>query len=175
MSLYLQMQPSAIWSSDVWWSIHDDVIKWKNFPHYWPFLRGIHRSPVNSPHKGQWRGALMFSFICAWMTSWINNREPGDLRRHHAQHDVIVMTTDNIGNNNKVKWIIQLCQCVFIVLTKYGIHHNRDITVKSMVHCHPMICNISEDSALPRPYHPIYRLRYLFWFDYPVEPSKQWK
>ena len=45
--------------------IHDDVIKWKHFPRYWPFARGIHRSPVNSPHKGQWRGALMFSWICA--------------------------------------------------------------------------------------------------------------
>ena len=44
--------------------IHDDVIKWKHFPRYWPFVRGIHRSPVNSPHKGQWRGALMFSLIC---------------------------------------------------------------------------------------------------------------
>ena len=41
--------------------IHDDAIKWKHFPRYWPFVRGIHRSPVNSPHKGQWRGALMFS------------------------------------------------------------------------------------------------------------------
>ena len=39
---------------------HDDVIKWKHFPRYWPFVRRIHRSPVNSPHKGQWRGALMF-------------------------------------------------------------------------------------------------------------------
>ena len=36
---------------------HDDVIKWKHFPPYWPFVRGIHRSPVNSPHKGQWWGA----------------------------------------------------------------------------------------------------------------------
>ena len=45
-------------------NIHDDVIKWKHFPRYWPFLRGIHRWPVNSPHKGQWRGALMFSLIC---------------------------------------------------------------------------------------------------------------
>ena len=43
--------------------LHDDVIKWKHFPRYWPFVRGIHRSPVNSPHKGQWRGALMFSLI----------------------------------------------------------------------------------------------------------------
>ena len=32
-------------------SKHDDVIKWKHFPRYWPFVRGIHRSPVNSPHK----------------------------------------------------------------------------------------------------------------------------
>ena len=40
--------------------IHDDVIKWKHFPRCWPFVSGIHRSPVNSPHKGQWRGALIF-------------------------------------------------------------------------------------------------------------------
>ena len=46
-------------------SVHDDVMKWKHFPRYWPFVRGIHRSPVNSLHKGQWRGALMFSLICA--------------------------------------------------------------------------------------------------------------
>ena len=42
---------------------HDDVIKWKHFSRYCPFVRGIHRSPVNSPHKGQWRGALMGFFI----------------------------------------------------------------------------------------------------------------
>ena len=41
-----------------------DVIKWKHFPRYWPFVRGIHRSPVNYPHKSQWRGALMFSLMC---------------------------------------------------------------------------------------------------------------
>ena len=44
---------------------HEDVIKWKLFQRYWPFVRGIHWSPVNSPHKDQWRGALMFSLICA--------------------------------------------------------------------------------------------------------------
>ena len=31
---------------------------------YWPFLRIIHRTPVDYPHKCQWRGALMFSLIC---------------------------------------------------------------------------------------------------------------
>ena len=70
---------------------HDDVIKWKHFPRYWPFVRGIHWSPVNSPHKGQWRGALMFSLICALINGWVNNREAGDLRRHRAHYDVIVM------------------------------------------------------------------------------------
>ena len=74
-----------------WVGWHDDVIKWKHFPRYWPFARGIHRSPVNSPHKGQWRGALMFSLIWVWMNGWINNREAGDLRRNRAHYDVTVM------------------------------------------------------------------------------------
>ena len=51
----------------------------------------IHRSPVNSPHKGQWRGALTFSLICAWINGWVNNREVGDLRRYRAHYDVTVM------------------------------------------------------------------------------------
>ena len=70
--------------------IHDDVIKWKRFPRYWPFVRAIHRFPVNSPHKGQWRGALMFSLICVWISGWVNNREAGDLRRYRAHYDVTV-------------------------------------------------------------------------------------
>ena len=45
-----------------------------------------HRSPVNSPHKGQWRGALIFPLIYAWINAWSNNREAGDLRRHFPRH-----------------------------------------------------------------------------------------
>ena len=70
---------------------HDDVIKWKHFPRYWPFVRGIHRSPVNSPHKGQWRGALMFSLICIRINGCVYNGEAGDLRRHRAHYAVTVM------------------------------------------------------------------------------------
>ena len=73
------------------WISNDDVIKWKHFLRYWPFVQGIHRGPVNSPHKGQWRGALMFSSICVWIISWVNNRESGDLRRYRAHYDFIVM------------------------------------------------------------------------------------
>ena len=70
---------------------HDDVIKWKHLPRYWPFVQGIHRSPVNSLHKGQWHGALMFSLICVWINHWVNNREAGDLRCCLAHFDVIVI------------------------------------------------------------------------------------
>ena len=69
----------------------DDFIRWKHFSRYWPSVWGIHRSPVNSPHKGQWRGALMFSLICALINNCVNNHEAGDLRRHRAHCDVSVM------------------------------------------------------------------------------------
>ena len=52
---------------------------------------GIHRSPVNSPHKGQWRRALIFSLVCAWINGWANSLEADDLRRHRPHCDVIVM------------------------------------------------------------------------------------
>ena len=59
---------------------HNEVIKWKHFPCYCPFVQGIHRSPVNFPHKGQWRRALMLSVICVWINDWVNTREAGDFQ-----------------------------------------------------------------------------------------------
>ena len=63
----------------------------ETFLHYWPFVRGIHWSTVNSLHKGQWCGALMFSLICTRTNDWVNNRDASDLRRHHAHYDVTVI------------------------------------------------------------------------------------
>ena len=63
----------------------------ETFQRYWPFARGIHRSPMNSPHKGQWRGALMFSVIYAWINGSVNNSEAGNLKRHRPHYDVIAM------------------------------------------------------------------------------------
>ena len=71
--------------------LHDDVIKWRHFPRYWPFVREIHRPPVNFPHNGQLRGALMFSLIYAWTNGWVKSREAGDWRRHRDHYDVTVM------------------------------------------------------------------------------------
>ena len=74
-----------------WYKHHDDVIKWKHFQRYWPFVLGIHRSLVNSQHKGQWHRALMFFFIWAWINGEANTREAGDLGCHLTHYDVTVM------------------------------------------------------------------------------------
>ena len=67
---------------------HDDVIKLKKNPRYWLFVWWINRSPVNSPHKGQLRGAFTISFICAWTNNWVISRDACDLSRHRAHYDV---------------------------------------------------------------------------------------
>ena len=101
-----------------WPGHHDDIIKWKQFPRYWTFERGIHRSTLNSPHKGQWHGALIFSLICAWMNSWVNNRKAGDLRRHRAHYDVIVMMQMNEHHGH---WQ-QICYCSKVLFFKERDH-----------------------------------------------------
>ena len=77
---------------------HDDLIKWKHFPPYRPFLWGIHWSPLNSPHKGQWCVALIFSLIYTWINGWVNNDEAADLRCHRTHYDITVMKTYNKYN-----------------------------------------------------------------------------
>ena len=98
--------------------MHDDIVTWKSVLHFWSYLQGMHWSQIDSswwrhqmetfsallaicagnspvpgefPHKGQWRGALMFTLICARINGWVNNIEAGDLRRYLPHYDVIVM------------------------------------------------------------------------------------
>ena len=66
--VYLSTTISHQITSFTWWRHQMET-----FPRYWPFVRGIHRSPVKSPHKGQSRGALMGFFICGWSHGWVNN------------------------------------------------------------------------------------------------------
>ena len=112
----------------LWW--HDDVIKWKHFPRNWPFVRGIHRSPVNSLHKGQWRRALMFSLICVWVNDWVNNRKAGDLRRYRVHYDVTVMSYTTVAARAVIvrragllwsqqdfewRWSVPLFKCLIVL------------------------------------------------------------
>ena len=104
-------------------SYHDGVIKWKHFPPYWPFVPGIHRSPVNSPQKGQWRGALKFSLISTWTNGWVNNRDAGDLRRHWAHYVITVMHICKTGSLLIIyiyNIITHICNKDFSIVKLYG-------------------------------------------------------
>ena len=93
----------------------------EHFPRHWPFVRGIHWSPVNFPHKGQWRGVLMFSLIWAWINAWVNYREAGDLRRHRGQYDVIVMKTLQTRRTQWVWMALVTIGLVSIIMTSTAI------------------------------------------------------
>ena len=97
---------------------HDDVIEWKHFLRYWPCVKGIHWSSVNSPHKGQWHEALMFSLSCAWTNGWAHCRDAGDLRYHRAHYDVIVMEAT----------INYLSQWLFVASPTENITWNKAVT-----------------------------------------------
>ena len=104
------------------------------------FVRGIHRSPVNSQHKGQWRGALMFSLICAWINGWVNNREAGGLRRNRAHYHVIVMCED---------------------FGEYWPHYNSTALWKSCLHLCLLISRIAEEGHQLRGHND--RQCLIFW------------
>ena len=98
--------------------VEHDITHWRC---YWPYVRGIHWSPVNSTHKGQWRRALMFSFTCVWINGWVNNRETGDLKRHRAHHDVIVMC--RCSPFQQPHHFLHAEQLVVVVRAKLSIFH----------------------------------------------------
>ena len=75
-----------VWLTRAWWRHQMET-----FSALLAICAGNSPSPVTSPHKGQWRGALMFSLICVWINGWVNNHEAGDLRRYRAHYDVKVM------------------------------------------------------------------------------------
>ena len=120
----------------IWW-----CHQMETFPRYWPFVRGIHGSPVNSPRKGQWRGALMFSLICGWLNNWVNNSDAGDLRRHRAQYDVTVMKNPNTKiwmkwkqHNTKSSWLIRKYWAESIGWYKHILHDKLFVVAQYIEH-----------------------------------------
>ena len=98
------------------------------FLRYWSFMRW----PVNSPHKGQWRGDLIFSLVCDWMDGWVNDREADELRRHRIHYEVIVMW----GSTCPVKCAVLLV-CLAIVTSSL---EQRNIC---WLECHTKIYNVA--------------------------------
>ena len=120
-------------------TVHGDVIKWKHLPRYWPLVRGIHWPLVDSSHKDQWRGALMFSLM-----AWANNQYIGDLRHHRAHYGVtVIRNTDYSGSvfiDNEAEGIgVEYVDCVLLTVVyelvrylKYATHlvstHNNRVS-----------------------------------------------
>ena len=118
---------------------HDDVIGWKHFPRYWPFVRGIHRSPVNSPQKIS--DAELWCFLWSVKNGWINNREADDLRRHRAHYDVIVMIA-SLANNSWNRKDISFCimiSSVFAISTTVILFSSSEKAIIShyLIQCWP--------------------------------------
>ena len=85
LSGFIKRYSQCLWS---WWRHQMET-----FSTSLALCAGNSPGPVNSPHKGQWRRALMFSLICARINDWVNNREADDLRRHRGHYDVSVMAS----------------------------------------------------------------------------------
>ena len=80
--------------------------------------------PANSPHKSQWRGALMFSLICAWINEWVNNREAGDLRLHRGHYDVNVMVFPAVRADNVESVSMSYIKCTPKLFNTLRPRHN---------------------------------------------------
>ena len=95
MTTTLGFQCNTLLSLDVIKQHHEDIFAswWRHQMETFSALLTLceGNSPVNSPPKSKWRGASMFSLICAWENLWVNIRDAGDLRRHRAYYDITVM------------------------------------------------------------------------------------
>ena len=45
---YIMIDDGLMWFIHLYF-LHDDIMKWKHFPLYWPFVWGIHRWPTQRP------------------------------------------------------------------------------------------------------------------------------
>ena len=82
-------------ANNVWPKLALLVLR-KHFPRYLLFGRRVHRSPVNFPLTDQWRGAMMFSLICAWTNVWANHQDTGELR-HHTHYGAAPATMSKLN------------------------------------------------------------------------------
>ena len=113
---------------------------------------------VNSPHKGQWRGALMFSLICAWINGWVNNREAGDLRRNRAHYDVIIMSRCDYTLHDVKGLIVRKYATLYL---KTWVVICDDVTM-SQPHFHFNIDVIRHVCSVPLCYRPHDAVRFPF-------------
>ena len=97
---------------------HDYVIKWKHFPRYWPFVRGIHLwIPRTKASDAELR---CFLWSAPWIDGWVNNRKAGNLRRQRAHYDVIVINVMTFQIQRLQLFVRQLVQQKLAAQRKYS-------------------------------------------------------
>ena len=152
--VYVRASERSLFVWTWWW-------KWKPFPVYRPFVRGIHRSSAGSPHKGQWRGALIFSLIWAWTKVWENSRDAGDSRRNRAYYDVTVM--DLIGTGESPTCCSMKCMTLYIESTTPHPTDN-EIPVRHLFNVlgsHPHVCFMRNNVSLIA--YNIFKFHFIFF------------
>ena len=87
---------------------------------------GVNWSLVNSPHKGQWCGALMFSLISTWTNRWVNNRDAADLRCHWAHHDVTVPEHLQTQCPQCHGWFPQACLYIYLSECALSVNYSQN-------------------------------------------------
>ena len=101
----------------------------KHFSHYWTFVRGIHRLPVDSPLKGRWRGVFDGFFDVPlnkllskqWMLSmwrhyndWFSGNRIAHLREYRWSNpgiDIIWLKTITKHNKARIICIVFIMHC----------------------------------------------------------------
>ena len=103
-------------------------------------------SPMDSSHKSQWRGALIFSFVCAWPNGSANHRDAGDLRCDSAHYCVtlIYWPGKNVGLCN-IKALIKQQAIIDWFISYVSIHISRaSMKFTTFFHTHISKSNADE-------------------------------
>ena len=90
---------------------HDDVINWEHFPRYWPFVRGTHRSSVNSPQRPVTRSFDVFfdlskQLSIQWWGWWFETLSRPLWRHRNEKYKLVFMISHHCGSC----WLITECQ-----------------------------------------------------------------
>ena len=109
-----------------WYQVTSIITWWRHQMETFSALLAL-SSPVDSPHKCQWRGALVFSLICAWTNDWANNWDDGDLRRHRAHYDVTVMKPFHCRDAECLRVSFSLCWSPIVLTMQRKIKANVSI------------------------------------------------
>ena len=163
--------PTSVQHSSTMWiklTDHDDVIQWKHFPRYWSFVGRIYRSPVNSPHNGQWRGTLMFIFylrpnkrLCKqWWGCWFETpssplwRHCNVLRKNKAKQSMNHVRKSLAISSLFVNW----CHCHI----DCAICHNGYVTLFLISDYRNIIFTSLHTSIMPKSSYQISNFQHMY-------------